>query len=374
LGADDDQAMSKRNFESMKKLFILGQLSIGGTENQVLMMLKTMKDKNENVQLIAFRGGPGESFLRQANIPYRILSGDENVFKSYRAIKIIIALTIILSREEKLLIEVFLPQASIITVLINITLRKKHKVIVNRRSLYFYRSNVIYRILDSLASRKADLIVANSKSVYHDIIKYDGIKSEKVTIVPNGIELFATKESILDHPNIYCIANLHKYKDHKYLIEAFSAIANKFPKTDLNIFGEGPELKNLKFQIEQLGLNKRVHLHGLKVDAKYSLAPESIFMLPSKTEGMSNALMEAMSIGMVCIARDVGGNAELMGDSGIIIDLEHEHFLSQILSEMLSNIHERKELSRKAYERIRQLYTIEKVVTQRLAMHRKILR
>ena len=365
--------MGERKFESMKKLFILGQLSVGGTENQVLMLLKSMKDKNENVQLIAFRGGPGESFLRQANIPYGILSGEENRFKSYRAIKIIIALFHILSREEKLLIEAFLPQVSIITVLINLSLKKKHKVIVNRRSLYFYRSNMIYRILDSLASRQADLVVANSKSVYSDIIKCDGIKSEKVSIIPNGIELFATEESILDHPNIYCIANLHKYKDHKYLIESFSKIADKFPNTDLIIYGEGPELENLKFQIQQLGLNERVHLHGLKVNAKCLLAPESIFMLPSKTEGMSNALMEAMSIGMVCIARDVGGNAELIGNSGIIIDLEHEQFLPETLSEMLSDKDKRKELSRKAYERVRQVYTIEKVVAQRLTMHDKIL-
>jgi len=366
--------MGKRKFELMKKLFILGQLSVGGTENQVLMLLKSMKDKNENVQLVAFRGGPGEDFLRQTNIPYRILSGKENKFKIYRAIKSIIALFLILSREEKLLIEAFLPQVSIVTVLLNMILKKKHKVIVNRRSLYFYRSNMIYRILDSLASHQSDLVVANSQSVYSDIIKFDGITSDKVSIVPNGIELFATKESILDHPNIYCIANLHTYKDHKYLIEAFSEIANKFPNTDLIIYGEGPESKNLKFQIQHLGLNRRVRLNGLRVDAKYLLAPESIFVLPSKTEGMSNALMEAMSIGMVCIARDVGGNAELIGDSGIIIGLEHEQFLSETLSEMLGNEDKRKKLSRKSCERIRQVYTIEKVVAQRLSIHDKILR
>lgn len=358
----------------MKKLFILGQLEVGGTENQVLMILKSMVIKKEPVELISFKGGPGEEFLRREKIPYRILTPIHmHKNRTFRKIQSVIELARILNTRERLLIEAFLPQVCIVAILINLALQKQHKIIVNRRSLYFYRKNKVFKILDKAASKKADYIIANSKAVYDDIIKFDEISPNKIQIIPNGIEIFEIKKTPLKNPNIYCIANLHKYKDHKILIESFSVISNDFPQTNLIIYGDGPELRNLQLQIKDLNLSGRVSLVGLEIDAKYQLVPESVFVLPSKTEGMSNALMEAMTVGMACIARNVGGNKELMGEAGIILHAKHEHLLPDFLAEILRDGDYRKRMSNMARDRIKQNFSIEKVVAHRIAVHEKVL-
>jgi glycosyltransferase involved in cell wall biosynthesis len=375
LGSNDDRIVGKRKYANVKKLFILGQLEVGGTENQVLMILKSMVIKKEQVELISFRGGPGEEFLRRENIPYRILAPiEKHNNRTFRKVQSVIELARILNTSERFLIEAFLPQVCIVTILINLALQKQHKIIVNRRSLYFYRKNRVFKILDKTASKKADYVIANSKAVYDDIIKFDKINPSKIQIIPNGIEIFEINKTPLENPNIYCIANLHKYKDHKILVEAFNVISSNFPQTNLIIYGDGPELRNLQLQINHLNLSSRVSLVGLEIDAKYQLVPESVFVLPSKTEGMSNALMEAMTVGMACIARNVGGNTELMGEAGIILPAKHEHLLPDFLAEVLRDGDYRKRLSNMARDRIKLNYSIEKVVAHRIAAHEKVLR
>ena len=93
-------------------------------------------------------------------------------------------------------------------------------------------------------------------------------------------------------------------KNQKLLIEAFSKIAKEFPDENLVIYGEGELRDTLETQSKKLGLEGRVKLPGTTTNVAEKLSSAKVFVLSSDYEGMPNALMEAMTVGVPVISTD----------------------------------------------------------------------
>ncbi|MEW6652263.1 MAG: glycosyltransferase [Bacteroidota bacterium] len=103
-------------------------------------------------------------------------------------------------------------------------------------------------------------------------------------------------------------------KNYEFLIENFNLITKSFPLTKLIIIGEGPNRELYDRQIKELGLEKDIFLVGaLKESHKYIKAFD-IFVLPSRYEGLSISIIEALFAGIPILATDVGGNSEIVGN------------------------------------------------------------
>lgn len=111
---------------------------------------------------------------------------------------------------------------------------------------------------------------------------------------------------------------LTSQKNHALLINAFARIAVQYPDYRLVIYGEGPLRAELEQLIEELQLSGRVLLPGYTVNIKECVERASMFVLSSDFEGMPNALIEAMALGVPCIATDCqGGGAKFLIDDGV---------------------------------------------------------
>ena len=105
------------------------------------------------------------------------------------------------------------------------------------------------------------------------------------------------------------------------LIRAFAKIASKYPDYTLFIYGEGPLRRDLEILIKTLHLGNQVFLQGFKKNIHEFISDAEFFILSSDFEGLSNALLEAMCMGIPCITTNVSGIDEVIHDkiNGVLV-------------------------------------------------------
>ena len=140
---------------------------------------------------------------------------------------------------------------------------------------------------------------------------------------------------------IVAVGRLDTNKNHEMMIRAFAALRDRYPEYTLTIYGEGELRRYLEDLIEELGISQRVFLPGLVPDVAARIERASLFLLTSYSEGVSNALIEALAIGLPVIATDVpsGGTEELICDgcNGSIIPTGDQRALERAMTKLLDD-------------------------------------
>ncbi len=166
---------------------------------------------------------------------------------------------------------------------------------------------------------------------------------------------------------IITAGRLSDQKNHALLIDAFSKIVHKYSDYKLIIYGDGPLKDALYAHINKLGLRERVILPGRVDNIKDKIYESSLFVLSSDFEGMPNALLEAMSLGLPCISTDcpVGGPREIIDNyqNGIIVHVNDSDEMARAIDEVLSNNELAEKLSFNA-NKIYQNFSMENVIKE----------
>jgi glycosyltransferase involved in cell wall biosynthesis len=143
---------------------------------------------------------------------------------------------------------------------------------------------------------------------------------------------------------IVCVANLIAYKGHATLVAALSLMRDDY-RWSVLLVGEGPERDSLEHSIQATDLRDRVTLLGSCEDVSAVLDGADVAVLPSYSEGMPNAVMEAMAHGLPVVATDVGGNRSLLGSgAGVLVAPGDEIALAKALQWLIDNRRARREM------------------------------
>lgn len=187
------------------------------------------------------------------------------------------------------------------------------------------------------------------------------------SVIPNPLSSQGLPKPHLDgtrKKEIVAVGRLNPQKNQKLLIGAFSKIANKYPEYQLIIYGEGVLREELESLIRRSNMEGRIKLPGVVANVVNRIVDSSVFVMTSDFEGMPNALMEAMSIGLPCISTDCpcGGPRYLIKNNfnGILIPVGDEEKLINALRVLLDNHRFAEKLGREATE-IRYQLSIEKI-------------
>ena len=160
----------------------------------------------------------------------------------------------------------------------------------------------------------------------------------KSVVIPNpvSVEEYTSEEK---EKTIVTVGRLEKQKNQKMLIAAFNNVYKKYPEYRLRFFGRGSLELELRSQVNELGLTSAVDFMGNVEDVHYQIRSASVFVLCSDYEGMSNALIEAMMMGLPCISTDCAGADEIIenGESGIIIKCGDVMALSEAMCYLIEN-------------------------------------
>ena len=172
---------------------------------------------------------------------------------------------------------------------------------------------------------------------------FDESVKHRSIVIHNPVSIPYRKYSIpkIREKRIINVGRLHPQKNQHLLIEAFKKIASKFPKYKLEIYGDGPLHDELQEHINRLGLTSQIAIHKSREDIFDVVTNASLFVLTSNYEGMPNALMEAMALGVPCISTDCrpGGARALIQNeiNGIVTPLRNPEILAEKMDYMLSN-------------------------------------
>jgi glycosyltransferase involved in cell wall biosynthesis len=120
---------------------------------------------------------------------------------------------------------------------------------------------------------------------------------------------------------VAAVSSLTAEKGHRYLIEAFAAVARRHEHARLLIVGDGPERAGLARQAELSAAPARIAFLGRREDVREILSITDVYVLPSLIEGLPISLLEAMAMGRACATTDVGdvGRAILDGETGLLV-------------------------------------------------------
>lgn len=169
---------------------------------------------------------------------------------------------------------------------------------------------------------------------------YPQFIQKKTSIIYNPVS--ETVFNLQEEPKenvIISVGKLDGQKNQKLLINAFASIAEDFPDWKLVIYGEGPQREALEFRIKNLELRKRILLPGRCETVIEEMNKAKVFAFSSDFEGMSNAILEAVCVGLPVVTTNVSGAAELVknGEGGFVVPIRDEKALADALQKVLQD-------------------------------------
>ncbi len=193
--------------------------------------------------------------------------------------------------------------------------------------------------------------------------------AKKAVVLPNSLNpdfLIPPYEGEREK-RVVSVGRLDANKNHAMMIRAFASLSERYPEYTLTIYGEGELRDSLEKSVRELGLEERVFLPGRVSDVPEQIRKAALFLLVSYSEGLSNALLEAMALGLPVIATDVpsGGAAELIrdGENGILIPTGDQAALEKAMERVLSDAAFADRLG-KAAAKLQEQYAPERVNAQ----------
>ena len=151
---------------------------------------------------------------------------------------------------------------------------------------------------------------------------------KKAVILPNAInpDFIHPRYEGERQNRVVCVGRLDHNKNQDYLIRQFARAHEKHPEYTLHLYGDGPARAEFEHLADQLGIAEAVIFEGLVDGVREKIEKSRIFVLPSRSEGMPNALLEAMGAGLACISTDCpcGGPRDLIrdGENGFLVPVE----------------------------------------------------
>ena len=230
-------------------------------------------------------------------------------------------------------------QANVLTILACRNLGRK--VIISERTDVASRS--LEQPWDELRCclyNHADVVTANTRAAVRAMESY--VEYTKLVFIPNpsvgsGPGLYTLQLSCLSVPTILIVANLTRVKAHEVLLAAFARLSPELSHWRLAIVGGGEEEKTLRGHAATLGIAERVDWYGPVTDPFVFYRAATMFVLPSRSEGMPNALIEAMSHGVPVIVSNASpGPLDLVkdGETGLVVPVDDPIALANAIASL----------------------------------------
>lgn len=232
-------------------------------------------------------------------------------------------------------------------------------------------------------------VVANATPIRDALITEDGFAPEKLRVIHNGIDLEKFQRrghgrEIRKHlfpgvegQMIVLVGNMHTdVKGHPWLIDSAPAVVREFPSTRFVFVGDGELRMSFEQRVARLELGANFIFLGRRADVPEILSCCDIAVLPSRAEGLPNAILEYMAAQLPAIATRVGGNIELIEDgvTGLLVPPENAQALAAALLQLLRDADLARRLGANGHEFAARNFSFEKLVSDVDALYSELLK
>jgi glycosyltransferase involved in cell wall biosynthesis len=334
-----------QNIELPHVLLVIDQFpkTLGGGERIVLRLAALLPKYGYRASILTFSLHPESVVLQSSPCPIYLLPLRRTYDLS--ALRAAFELRQFLKQQRIQIVQTFFESSDLWAGFVTKTMSGA-KLIWSRRDMGILRGSkhhVAYRLM----SRVPDRVFAVSEEVRQHCVAVDRIKPSLVETIYNGIDVadWDTPSAPAKLPGgavIATVGNIRRVKGHDVFIKAAASLVDRFPRVSFNIAGEvlEPEyFEELQTLIRTLNLSDHFHFVGGVANLREYLSTADIFVLPSRSEGFSNAIVEAMAASLPVVATNVGGNAEAVTDgvNGFIVQSEDPAALAAAIARLLSD-------------------------------------
>ena len=372
--------------EPVRVLYIVDQLTeMGGAERLLVKMIRSLPKERFRCSVVTFQIDRDLPLFSSMPCDVRVLP----LRKSYdaQALRLSLELRRFIRSEGVSIVHTFFETADLWGGLVS-RLSRVPIILSSRRDMGILRRPkhaLAYRFVNPLFTR----VLAVSEEVRRCCIEVDHLRPERVETVYNGVEfpslplesrdacrerlgLSAFKEIVLT------IGNIRRVKGIDIFLRAAVDVCKRRPSALFLIVGDNHEpahFNELKELVSELGISRNVLFYGPSEEVGRFLAACDIFCLPSRSEGFSNALIEAMGAGVPCVATRVGGNVEAIehNRSGVLVPSEDPKALSSAIAELLDNPSRARALGREASEVVQSRFTHEAMMAHLTTIYERLL-
>jgi glycosyltransferase involved in cell wall biosynthesis len=216
---------------------------------------------------------------------------------------------------------------------------------------HYYGDRFHRRLAYRFVARAAFRMVAVSRDIGRDLVERVGVRPEGLVTIYNGVDAASVRRpgegrrlrrdlGIAETaPVVGAIGNLLPVKGHVYLIQAAARLAREWPDLTVLLCGRPVLRADLEAEAARLGVAGRIRFLGFRDDVGALLDALDVFVLPSLSEGLSLALVEAMAAGTPVAATAVGGNPELIrdGETGLLVPPRDPDALAAAIGRLLAD-------------------------------------
>jgi glycosyltransferase involved in cell wall biosynthesis len=342
--------------------FVLTSFDPGGTERQMIELLRRLDRTRWDVHLVCFRR-TGAWFDRAAEAAASVTVFPVRSLQSVAALRQLVAFArwcrqqrIAVVHTGQLYSNIFgLPGAALGGVPVRIGNRRD--INPNQRPIHLIAQRFAYQF--------AHRIVANSRAAAARL-RREGVPQPRIATVPNGLDLsgFPVMPRRSPARRVVVVANLRPEKGHDVLLQAARQILVRVPDATFDIVGDGPLAGRLRALACECGVARAVTFAGHQHEVATRLAERDVFVLPSRSEAMPNALLEAMAAGLPVIASAVGGIGEIVDDgrTGLLVPADNPAALAEAVCRIMAAPALAARLGDAARAEVRERYSFDRMV------------
>lgn len=324
----------------MKVLHLLVTGNLGGIES--LVKNYAQFSSVDNYFLFAWQGGVNAEAIRRISGKVIVLDANSNFGRVSQILKLI--------RKEKIDVIVShnsAPLFKIILIWVHYFMRGRVTIAyahANAMSIYDEsrkRGMHIRKFVHRIGFGKCDEVIAISKFVKESLIRSFNTPAEKIKVIYNGTMInkaLLSEKNGNDIPQLIYVGRLKKEKGVQNILEALANM-DHMVKYNMKIIGDGDYRPVLEALVSQLGLQDRVCFCGSRVDVTKDLMEADIFVhFPECEEGFGIAIIEAMSLGKICVCSESGAIKEIIKNqyNGYLIEKRDMVHASEILKRVIS--------------------------------------
>ena len=361
--------------DRIKILFLIDQIEKAGTESHLLLLAGALPASRFDCRIGVLSVS---EFQRQLKATVPIVDLGVSTKWGFGTVRDLLRVARYIRRERFHIVQTHFNDSELIGTLATRLYPKRPRLVVTRRNNYHWTGEQprMFQIIKR-TRRLADHILANSLSVMEKCREYEGVGESGVSVIYNAVdtslydpEHFPDAKEKLGlagcYPVIGVVANSRPVKGLFDFLDAAVIVRTAVPAATFVHIGSGPLDEQLRMRAEQLGLTPHVRFLGSRYDVPHVLPAFDVAVLPSHSEGFSNALIEYMADARPIVATDVGDAAWVIehGIDGLLVPARQPQRLGGGIIALCQDPGMAREFGRRARERAVECWSVAKIIQQ----------
>jgi glycosyltransferase involved in cell wall biosynthesis len=355
--------------DGLRIVCLITHMDRGGAQEAILRLSRQLRARGHDSE-VWFLYGKTMAYRDQPHTRLLLPDAEAGAFGYLRVASRLVRM---LARHRPDAVVSFLPLANVLGQAAAMAAGVRARVASQRNPCWTYGAAMRWADLAAGSIGLYSRNVANSRSVADSAARYPAGYRRRIDIVHNGIEWVPSplgRREARDRfglpagvPLLLVLGRLCHQKNQALAVRALAGV----PGGMLVLAGDGEDRAALEAQVRDLGVGERVRFLGSVPPAEvpHLLGAVDVFVQPSRYEGQSNALLEAMNAGLAVVASDIPSQAETLGDpgaepAGLLVSLGDEDGWRSALASLVGSPDLRGRLGERARERAR-VFSVERM-------------